>query len=30
MRSLFNKIEKFFIELKLYDDMLEALKKDIS
>lgn len=30
MLFLFNKIKKFFVELKLYDDMVKSLKKDVS
>lgn len=29
MRSLFNKIKNFFIELKLFNDMIKDLKNDI-
>lgn len=29
MRFLFNKIKNFFVELKLFNKMIEALKNDI-
>lgn len=30
MRFLFNKIKNFFIELKLFNKMIEALNNDIN
>ena len=29
MRFLFNKIKNFFIELKMFNDMMDSFKKEI-
>ena len=30
MCCLFDKIEKFFVELRLFNNMIKALKKDVN
>ena len=30
MRFLFNKIKDFFIEMRLFNEMIESLKKEIN